>query len=139
MANSEHFRKYRCRAASTLEKYRWQGSSTSSTSGYFVNVFCDNRAEISKSEQSGANIGRFQPIPAARSQYCALPDRESKLILMFVGVFFRKGNIHLFCLVICVSILVRNDFILRTNRLSVRAKRLQRKGLLLFPPADKNH
>ena len=112
MANSEHFRKYRCRAASTLEKYRWRGASTSSTSGYFVNVFCDNRSEISKSEQSGANIGRFQPIPAARSQYCALPDRESTLILMFVGVFFRMRNI------------IHTPFLLGYLCLNTRAKRL---------------
>ena len=69
LASSEHFRNYRWRAASTLEKYRWRAASTSSTSSYFVNfplagislslighvvlrqVIVNNHAETSKSEQ----------------------------------------------------------------------------------------
>ena len=78
LASSEHFRNYRWRAASTLEKYRWRAASTSSTSSYFVNfplagislllignialrqVIVNNRAETSKSGYrvlySGRNI-----------------------------------------------------------------------------------
>ena len=86
LASSEHFRNYRWRAGSTLEKYRWRAASTSS---YFVSL---QLAGISillignvvlrqvivtviivlkpPNQNNGCKPRAAQPIPEAHSQLC---------------------------------------------------------------------